>query len=216
MLKAISQLMFWTVSFSALAQGVSSKYTGSLNCLKNLHERIQPTESRVAFTPAGVAIVKGGSAESGYYALTPKGAFFVAESEMAVSTDSTSGDHKITIVVPGQSPIKFFTKTNTDTGGIYISAANEFDRQVYTSAVEEDQVRLPLQLAIETAFRAGLPQVQKKSKTFGNALQTCAQSGVDFKMLNDKGIDSTFQSEIAKAQEKMKPGMFTKEYWLSR
>lgn len=207
--------MVWLLSLISTANAWTFK--GGVECLQALHSEIKPVESMVAFDRSKMGVLPcSHDGQNGFVAITSKGPFFVAMGELEKSGDGTSGEKKVTVAFPNKefSPIKFFYKqTKSGAGQISFAMPNEFDRPATAVAVPDQTAEPALNLATGMAFQAALPKVKTKSRTLAKALEVCAKSNADFKVPNDRGIESTFQVEIKAAQEKLKPGIFEKDRW---
>ncbi len=203
------------------AEDAQWTYKGAINCLKALHAEIKPADSMIAFDKYKVGVMRAArGGEDGFMAFTEKSAFFVPFGELSQSGDGSTGESKVTIVAPAKefAPIKFFFKSGSpkSTGQISFTLPNEFDRPVTTTPVPDEHAKGPLNLAIDTAFKAASPQVKTNPVRFGKALDVCGKTDLDFKLTAETGIESTLKIEMQRAKDKMRPGIFSKDRWLPK
>lgn len=211
-------LLLSTFSIVAMAETGAWTYENALTCLKSFSLVAGIKEQQVAFSRTNIGIAAGGyDNANGFFALAPVNAFFIPSAEGVKSGDGTTGESKMTIQFPaGEStPLKFFWRSDAD-GAVSFATANEFDRIVTVKEVPKEATETVLKSALGSLVQSCQEKWKGDPKGLSKAIEACEKTGLDFDIRADKGVDSTLRKEMARMKEKMKPSIFTKEYWLPK
>lgn len=209
-------IFFLVIPFFAIAEE-QQEYEGAHACLRTLTTEYKSPFAAVFLNPKGVAIAHNNfGGRDGFIIMAPKSAFFIERGEVSKSAEGSGSDEKLTVRFGDSSedPIKFYFKAGAtnESDQITFGAANEFDRVVAAEPLPISSAKETLQVAIDRSFRGAEGLAQNQKAKLKKILKSCQTAGLDFKLVTPQG-ESTFQAEIHRLQDKMKPGMFSKEYW---
>lgn len=209
-------LTVWCTAIAPSISWAAWNYTSAYTCLKALSTDIGTPEAPIVFNRTGTAVFTGSNkGATGLFILTPKGAHFVANEEMTRSADSTQS--KIAVVVESSEPKSFkifFNPSATNPNQkITLGSSNEFDRHVELSEIVDDSIRTSINTTMGATLLRARTFIDTNPKILKTPLELCEQAYLDFSVNMGNGTESTFRAELKKMQNRIKPSVFSVEYW---
>lgn len=203
-------------SLSAVAEE-ANVYKAAHKCLHVLSQEHTPADKAVFFNESGLAVAHNHfNGREGFTVYNSDSVFFVSVEELSKSATGADSDAKMTVRLGDLNAplIKFYFKSGTENRGDQISFGkpNEFDRIVAGQVLPLESALGSTQNAIDRAFQGSEILVKSNPQKLKRILAACGQSELDFKFMTPRG-ETTFQAEIKRLQDKLRPGVFTKEYW---
>lgn len=207
--------------YAASASSPSWTYEGALKCIHAFTEVVPADKAPVPFSKGAtpIGIIRGGYKDkNGFFLLTEKAPYFIAQEESAKSAGEGGDESKITVTFPADvsHPIKFFYKTSDPSSGIHFTEPNEFDRKVAAQEAAPESAKGVLNEALRKLWPEVRNQAKPKPVQVRQALAHCEETDFQMSLPNAKGIESTLRDEMAKTKKLVQPSVFSKEYWLPK